>query len=205
MIWRINCSTIRPRHTLQRSEARSRGSVASTVGRVQRFQDSISQARFQPCEPHTLKAAPAAAILVSESGATGETKSGATVFDNRALTGETAAACVKMETESSVLIRPLIALLLKGLAAAEPRRMFCCCRQSFARSALGNRKRREAAALSPSPPNQFARFCGQCCDGIETPETLEFSGSISGQTHRRTNFSQFRRLFVDICGQPPLA
>src|SRR5262249_5846716 len=41
----------RPRHTLQRSEARSRGSVASTVGRVQRFQDSIAQARFQPCEP----------------------------------------------------------------------------------------------------------------------------------------------------------
>src|SRR6478752_10329953 len=41
----------RPRHTLQRSEARSRGSVASTVGRVQRFTDSIAQARFQPCEP----------------------------------------------------------------------------------------------------------------------------------------------------------
>ena len=36
----------RPRHTLQRSEARSRGSVASTVGRVQRFKDSIAQARF---------------------------------------------------------------------------------------------------------------------------------------------------------------
>ena len=51
IISRINCSTIRPRHTLQRSEARSRGSVASTVGRVQRFQDSIAQARFQPCEP----------------------------------------------------------------------------------------------------------------------------------------------------------
>src|SRR5215467_7501834 len=50
----------RPRHTLQRSEARSRGSVASTVGRVQRFKDSIAQARFQSCEPHTLKAAPAA-------------------------------------------------------------------------------------------------------------------------------------------------
>ena len=33
-------------HTLQRSEARSRGSVASTVGRVQRFKDSIAQARF---------------------------------------------------------------------------------------------------------------------------------------------------------------
>ena len=29
----------RPRHTLQRSEARSRGSVASTVGRVQLFDD----------------------------------------------------------------------------------------------------------------------------------------------------------------------
>ena len=42
---------------------------------------------------------------------------------------ETAAACVKMKTESSVLIRPLMSLLLKGLAAAEPRRMFCCCRQ----------------------------------------------------------------------------
>jgi hypothetical protein len=35
-------------------------------------------------------------------------------------------------------------------------------------------------------------------------ETLEFSGSIGGQTHRGTNFSQFQRLFVDICGQPPL-
>jgi hypothetical protein len=50
IICRINCSTIRPRRTLQRSEARSRGSVASTVGRVQRFKDSIAQAR-QPCEP----------------------------------------------------------------------------------------------------------------------------------------------------------
>ena len=39
------------RHTLQWSEARSRGSVASTVGRVQRFKGSIAQARFQPCEP----------------------------------------------------------------------------------------------------------------------------------------------------------
>ena len=70
----------RPRHTLQRSEARSRGSVASTVGRVQRFKGSIAQARFQSCEPHTLKAAPAAAILVSESGATGETKKAAQRF-----------------------------------------------------------------------------------------------------------------------------
>ena len=33
----------RPRHTLQRSEARSRGSVASTVGRVQRFKDAIPE------------------------------------------------------------------------------------------------------------------------------------------------------------------
>src|SRR5262249_32845441 len=41
----------RPRHTLQRLEAPSRGSVASTVGRVQRFQDSIAQARSQSCEP----------------------------------------------------------------------------------------------------------------------------------------------------------
>jgi hypothetical protein len=32
----------RPRHTLQRSEARCRGSVASTVGRVQRFKDAIA-------------------------------------------------------------------------------------------------------------------------------------------------------------------
>jgi hypothetical protein len=32
----------RPRHTLQLSEARSRGSVASTVGRVQRFNDAIA-------------------------------------------------------------------------------------------------------------------------------------------------------------------
>src|SRR5215831_549380 len=70
----------RPRHTLQRLEAPSRGSVASTVGRVQRFQDSIAQARFQPCEPHTLKAAPAAAIVVSESGATGDTKKAAQRF-----------------------------------------------------------------------------------------------------------------------------
>ena len=41
----------RPRHTLHRSEARSRGSVASTVGRVQRFKGSIAQARLQSCEP----------------------------------------------------------------------------------------------------------------------------------------------------------
>jgi hypothetical protein len=71
--------------------------------------------------------------------------------------------------------------------------------------ALSNRKCRDAATFSPFSPNQFARFCRECCDGIETPEALEFSGSIGGQTHRRTNFSQLRRLFVDLCGQPPLA
>ena len=46
------------------SAARSLGSVASTVGRVQRFKDSIAQARFHRANRHTLKAAPA----------TGETK-----------------------------------------------------------------------------------------------------------------------------------
>src|SRR5262249_38408082 len=78
--------TDRPRRTLQRLEARSRGSVASTVGRVQRFQDSIAQARSNRASRHTLKAAPAVAIVVSESGAT--KKAGATVFGNRALTGK---------------------------------------------------------------------------------------------------------------------
>jgi hypothetical protein len=71
--------------------------------------------------------------------------------------------------------------------------------------ALSNRECRSAAPVSPSPPNYFARFCGQCCDGIETPEAREFSRSVSGQTHRRANFSQFRRLFVNIRGQPALA
>ena len=32
----------RPRHTLQHSEARFRGSVAGTVGRVQRFKEAIA-------------------------------------------------------------------------------------------------------------------------------------------------------------------
>jgi hypothetical protein len=32
-----------PTHTLQRSEARSQGSVAGTVGRVQPFKDAIAQ------------------------------------------------------------------------------------------------------------------------------------------------------------------
>src|SRR5262249_20085644 len=72
-------------------------------------------------------------------------------------------------------------------------------------AALSNRKCRDAASFSPSSPNQFAWFCGECCDSIETPEALEFWGSIGGQTHRRTNFSQFRRLFVDVYGQTPLA
>ena len=48
-------------HTLHRSEARSRGSVASTVGRVQRFTDAIAQAspsgRLQPSNRHTVKPA----------------------------------------------------------------------------------------------------------------------------------------------------
>jgi hypothetical protein len=47
-------------------------------------------------------AAPAAAIVVSESGATGETKKAAQT------------ACVKMETEASVLIRLLIATPAQG-------------------------------------------------------------------------------------------
>jgi hypothetical protein len=72
-------------------------------------------------------------------------------------------------------------------------------------TALSNRKCRDAAILSPSSPNQFARFCGKCCDGTETPEALEFSRSVGGQTHRCANFSQFRRLFVDIGDQPPPA
>ena len=42
-------------HTPPRSEARSRGSVASTVGRVQRFKGSMAQARFTG---ETKKAAP---------------------------------------------------------------------------------------------------------------------------------------------------
>jgi hypothetical protein len=39
---RADETVARPRHTLQLSEARSRGSVASTVGRVQRFNDAIA-------------------------------------------------------------------------------------------------------------------------------------------------------------------
>ena len=38
-----------------------------------------------------------------------------------------------METESSVSSARRLRLLLKGLAAAEPRRMFCSCRAHFAR------------------------------------------------------------------------
>jgi len=45
----------RPRYTLQRSEERSRGFVASAVRRVQRFKDSMAQARFTG---ETKKAAP---------------------------------------------------------------------------------------------------------------------------------------------------
>jgi hypothetical protein len=60
----------RPRHTLQRSEARSRGSVASTVGRCNGFRTRSVKLASNRANRHTLKAAPAAAILVSESGAT---------------------------------------------------------------------------------------------------------------------------------------
>jgi hypothetical protein len=61
---------------------------------------------------HTLKAAPAAAIVVSESGATKK----AATFRQSAADWETAAACVKMETEASVLIRPLIATLAQVIS-----------------------------------------------------------------------------------------
>ena len=45
----------------------------------------------------------------------GNEESGAMVFGNRALTGKPLrVACVKMETESSVLIRPLIATPAQG-------------------------------------------------------------------------------------------
>jgi hypothetical protein len=122
----------RPRHTLQRSEARSRGSVASTVGRVQRFKGSIARreapsgvdAKICPCalklasnraNRHTLKAAPAAAILVSESGATVKRRKRRNGFRLSGTDWETS-ACVKMETESSVLIRPLIATPAQGVS-----------------------------------------------------------------------------------------
>jgi hypothetical protein len=87
----------RPRHTLQRSEARSRESVVSTVGRVQRFKDSIAQARIQSPVPRVKR----------RKRRNGFRQSGAD--------WETAAACVKMETESSVLIRPLIATPAQGV------------------------------------------------------------------------------------------
>ena len=67
---------------------------------------------------------------------------------------------------------------------------------------LGNRKCRNAVALSPSPPNQFARFCGKGSDVIKTPEARKFSRSVGGQTHGRTNFSQLGGLFINIGGQP---
>jgi hypothetical protein len=70
---------------------------------------------------------------------------------------------------------------------------------------LGYRKCRNAVALSPSPPNQFARFCGKGSDVIKTPEARKFSRSVGGQTHGRTNFSQLGGLFINIGGQPPLA
>jgi hypothetical protein len=49
-------------------------------------------------------------------------------------------------------------------------------------TAWGNRKCRDPTAVAPSAPNQFARFCGKCGNGIETPEALKFSRSVSGQT-----------------------
>ena len=64
----------------------------------------------------TTKFAVAAAILISESGATGETKKAAQRFSESGADWETAAACVKMETESSVLIRPLIATPAQGVS-----------------------------------------------------------------------------------------
>ena len=59
----------------------------------------------------------AAAILVSESGATRvKRKKRRNGFRQSAADWETAAACVKMETESSVLIRPLIATPAQGVS-----------------------------------------------------------------------------------------
>jgi hypothetical protein len=70
---------------------------------------------------------------------------------------------------------------------------------------LGNGKCRYATVVTPSPPNQFARFCGKGCYRIKAPEPIKFPRSIGSQCHRRANFSQLGRLFVEIRRQPPLS
>src|SRR6516225_3013995 len=100
----------RPRHTLQRSEARSRGSVASTVGWVQRFKGldrSSSLPTVRTVIP--LRRLPPRRSWFQSPVPRVKRRKRRNGFRQSSADWETAAACVKMQTESSVLIRPLIA------------------------------------------------------------------------------------------------
>ena len=117
IISRINCSTIRPRHTLQRSEARSRGSVASTVGWVQRFKGldrSSSLPTVRTVIP--LRRLPPRRSWFQSPVPRMKRRKRRNGFRQSGADWETAAAFVKMETEASVLIRPLIATPAQGIS-----------------------------------------------------------------------------------------
>ena len=64
----------------------------------------------------TTKFAVVAAILISESGATGETKKAAQRFSESGADWETAAARIKVRTDAPVTIRPLIATPAQGVS-----------------------------------------------------------------------------------------
>src|SRR5262249_20427019 len=72
--------TVRPRHTLQRSEAPLGDPSLALSDGCNGFRTRSLKLASKRANRHTLKAAPAAAIVVSESGATGETKKAAQRF-----------------------------------------------------------------------------------------------------------------------------
>ena len=106
----------RPRHTLQRSEARSRGSVASTVGRVQRFGLDRSSSLPTVRTVIPLRRLPPRRSWFQSPVPRVKRRKRRNGFRQSGADWETAAACVKMETESSVLIRPLIATPAQGVS-----------------------------------------------------------------------------------------
>ena len=101
----------RPRHTLQRSEARSRGSVASTVGWVQRFKGldrSSSLPTVRTVIP--LRRLPPRRSWFQSPVPRVKPRKRRNGFRQSGADWETAV------TESSVLIRPLIATPAQGVS-----------------------------------------------------------------------------------------
>ena len=144
----------RPRHTLQRSEAALSDGCKGFRTRSLKLANRANR--------HTLKAAPAAAILVSESVPRVKRRKRRNGFRQSGADWETAAACVKMETESSVPIRPLIATPAQGVSRSRAETdvlLLSAAAGSFCPgtpAAAGVVRRRSGGAQRNSPPRDDA-------------------------------------------------